>query len=153
MELTVLVAKLYSVDFYAALRDRLTPHGIIAVQATSPYYAKRVFLCIGETLRSAGFNCLPFHDNVPSFGEWGWYLAWKSKAEGAHMRERLKAIDVETRYLTPALLEASFEFGKGWLETGDEVRANTLLNPVIIAGPAPPVGSAQPSLPLCADVV
>lgn len=126
------LAKLYSVDFYSALRERLTPHAIVAVQATSPYYARRVFLCIGETLRSAGMNCLPLHENVPSFGEWGWYLAWSSGARGAQPFERLEDLQIETRYLTPALLKASFEFSRDWLDPDDEVQPNTLMNPVII---------------------
>jgi spermidine synthase len=108
---------------------------MVAVQATSPYYAQRVFLCIGKTLEAAGFHCLPYHENVPSFGEWGWYLAWHFEASAIDMGARIRELDemaVETRYLTPEILGTSLEFGKGWLEIQGEVLENTLMHPVII---------------------
>lgn len=129
------LAKLFSVDFYAALRERLAPRGIMAVQSTSPFDAKAVFLCIGKTLGASGFHCIPYHENVPSFGDWGWYLAWKSMAPADAMKERLDSIDelkVPTKYLTPPILKAAFEFGKGWLAPDKAVEENTLLNPVIL---------------------
>ena len=69
-------AKLYSLDFYRKLAYQLGPAGLLAVQSTSPYHSKEIFLCIGKTLRAAGFRALPYRQNVPSFGEWGWHLAW-----------------------------------------------------------------------------
>lgn len=130
------VAKLYSVDFYAALRDRLAPGGIVVTQATSPFHARRAFLCIGKTLAAAGYGHFPYHENVPSFGEWGWHLAWKDDREAEEMQERLRAvqeIDVPTRFLTPALIRASLDFGKGWLAVSGEIKENTLMNPVIVS--------------------
>jgi spermidine synthase len=129
------LAKLYSVNFYALLREKLAPGAMVAVQATSPYYAKKVFLCIGRTLRAAGFHTLPYHDNVPSFGEWGWYLAWSSAMPPAVAAKRLRSLDglkVEMRYLTPALIRAALDFGKGWLDPESEIMVNSFLNPVII---------------------
>ncbi len=129
------LAKLYSVDFYSALRERVAPMGLLSVQSTSPFYAGKVFHCIGMTLAAAGFGVLPLHENVPSFGEWGWYLAWKSNAPIEAMRDRLNSLvefDVETEYLTPEVLGAALEFPKGWLDPEGEVQMNTLLNPVII---------------------
>jgi spermidine synthase len=129
------LAKLYSVEFYAALRERLAPRAIVSVQSTSPYYARRVFLCVGETLRAAGFGILRLHDNVPSFGEWGWTLAWKSKAPAPSVAERLKSaveFDAPTEYLTPGLLRAGLAFPEEWLEPGEDVEVNTLMKPVII---------------------
>ncbi len=130
---TIELAKLYSVDFYAALSERLTNSGLIAIQSTSPYFAKQAFLCIGETLRAAGFSALPYHDNVPSFGEWGWHLAWQGLPPEAMRRRlnRLQAIDVSTRYLTPATLRAAFVFGRGWLKPATPIEVNTKMRPVL----------------------
>jgi len=130
------VAKLYSVDFYAALRERLLPGGIVVTQATSPFHAKHAYLCIGRTLAAAGFGIIPYHENVPSFGEWGWYLAWKDARKPEEVRQGLcqvRKLGVPTRFLTPALLRASLDFGKGWLETEREIEENTLMNPVIVS--------------------
>jgi len=129
------LAKLYSVDFYAALRERLAPAGIIATQSTSPFHARQAFLCIGKTIEAAGLISIPYHENVPSFGEWGWHLSWKAKAAPLAMKDRLRAVrelDVPTRFLTPELLHASLEFGRGWLEGQDQLLESTLMNPVIV---------------------
>ena len=34
---------------------------------------------MGNTLEYVGFNVLPYHAYVPSFGEWGYFLASKDK--------------------------------------------------------------------------
>ncbi len=128
------LAKLYSVRFYRKLRGLLSSGGMMAVQSTSPYRAKDVFLCIGKTLREAGFGVLGYQDYVPSFGgDWGWHLAWGSGVNEAEMLRRVKGVkgfDVETRYLTGAVMGGSFDFGKGMLE-GD-VGVNRVLEPRVL---------------------
>ncbi len=69
------LGKLYSRSFYRVLRARLAPGGVVAVQATSPMFARRSFWCIAATIKSAGFEARPYHAYVPSFGEWGFVLA------------------------------------------------------------------------------
>src|SRR5437868_786921 len=69
------LGKLYSRSFYRLLRAHLAPGGLVAVQATSPMFARRSFWCITETMRSAGLTARPYHVYVPSFGEWGCVLA------------------------------------------------------------------------------
>lgn len=68
------VAKLFTTRFYAVLRRHLNPGGLIAVQATSPLFARRSFWCVADTVKAAGFKALPYHAYVPSFGEWGFVL-------------------------------------------------------------------------------
>ena len=70
------LTKLYSKEFYKKIKLHLSQHGMMVVQATSPYLAKESFLCIGRTIESASLDILAYHENVPSFGDWGWYLAW-----------------------------------------------------------------------------
>jgi len=69
------LGKLYTTRFYALLRARLDPEGVVAVQSTSPLMARRSFWCINRTLEAAGFQVRPYHALVPSFGEWGFALA------------------------------------------------------------------------------
>ena len=69
------IGKLYSTLFYRLLRQRLKPSGIIVIQSTSPYVAPRSFWCVEATLREAGFYTRPYHNYVPSFGEWGYIMA------------------------------------------------------------------------------
>jgi spermidine synthase len=69
------LGKLYSRTFYRVVRSRLAPEGVVAIQATSPLFARRSFWCIVETVQSAGLTPLPYHVYVPAFGEWGFVLA------------------------------------------------------------------------------
>lgn len=69
------IGKLYSTNFYHYLKKALMPEGIAVIQSTSPYVAPKSFWCIDTTLRYSGFYTLPYHNYVPSFGEWGYIMA------------------------------------------------------------------------------
>lgn len=129
------LAKLYSTDFYRALSQRLTPGALLSVQSTSPYHAKRAFLCIGKTLEAAGYRTLPYRQNVPSFGEWGWHLSWRDSVRREEMLARIEALDrlpVRTSYMTKETMKGAFAFGVGWLDSEQEVLPNTKLQPVLL---------------------
>ncbi|MBG7607963.1 MAG: polyamine aminopropyltransferase [Verrucomicrobia bacterium] len=115
------LAKLYGRPFYEALKDHLAPGGFIVQQSGSPFHAKEAFLCVGRTLAASGFQTLPYHDNVPSFGEWGWWLAWKNTGSDeqaiARRLRKTEKLTAPTLYLTPGLVRASLEFGKGQLSS------------------------------------
>jgi spermidine synthase len=68
-------AKLYSVEFYAMVKKALAPGGRVVVQSGSPYFAQRSYWCVGATLTEAGLSVVPYHVDVPSFGDWGFFLA------------------------------------------------------------------------------
>jgi spermidine synthase len=72
---TFAVGKLYTTRFYRLLRRQLSPGGRVAVQCTSPLFARRSYWCIVRTLEAAGFHVRPYHVAVPSFGVWGFALA------------------------------------------------------------------------------
>jgi spermidine synthase len=113
------LAKLYSRPFYEHLKSVLRPGAVIVQQCGSPLQAKEAFLCIGRTIAAAGFKAVPYHDNVPSFGEWGWWIG-SLAADDKAVRGGLAGIPeitVPTRYLTPELVAASLVFGKGQLES------------------------------------
>ena len=76
------LAKLYSTAFYALVARRLRAEGVLATQATSPFYAPQAYWSIVQTLEvaledhpSGALETLPYHASVPSFGEWGFVLA------------------------------------------------------------------------------
>jgi spermidine synthase len=69
------LGKLYTTRFYKLLRAHLAPDAAVAVQSTSPLFARRSFWCIARTLEAAGFSVRPYHVAVPSFGVWGFALA------------------------------------------------------------------------------
>ncbi|MEE8409917.1 MAG: polyamine aminopropyltransferase [Myxococcota bacterium] len=133
---SVELAKLYSQDFYRVLRRHLTPKAMIAVQSSSPFHAKQAYLCIGETLRAAGFSVVPYHQNVPSFSEWGFHLASPGAGRDASLLEQMRGITsfaVETRFATPEIVVMSTYFGKDWLTSDEPVRPSSKMNPVLLS--------------------
>lgn len=69
------LGKLYTTAFYRLLSKHLSRQGMVAVQSTSPLFARQSYWCIVETMRQAGLKTYPYHVYVPSFGEWGFVLA------------------------------------------------------------------------------
>jgi spermidine synthase len=70
------LARLYSAELYGMVRTRvLAPGGVAVVQSGSPYFAPDAFWSVGETLSLAGWRGRPYHVDVPTFGDWGFWLA------------------------------------------------------------------------------
>ena len=69
------LGKLYTTRFYRLLKQRLTPDATVAVQSTSPLFARNSYWCILRTVEAAGFQVKPYYTAVPSFGVWGFVLA------------------------------------------------------------------------------
>jgi len=119
--------KLYSVNFYARLKQLLSGDGLIAVQSTSPYHAKETFISIGKTMAAAKFaHVEQYHDNVPTFGEWGWTIAAKSGASPLTRLERLSQLPVQHSWLNLARLQAAFIFPNNFYQHKDLVDINIL---------------------------
>ncbi len=78
---TFSLGKLYTTRFYRLLKQHLTPESAVAIQATSPLFARQAFWCIVRTLEAAGFTVKPYHVAVPSFGVWGFALARRTPFE------------------------------------------------------------------------
>lgn len=73
------IGKLYTNTFYRLLKEALTEKGVITIQSTSPFVAKKSFWCVEGTLKSVGLLTTPYHAYIPSFGEWGYLIATKRK--------------------------------------------------------------------------
>ncbi|UEG54852.1 polyamine aminopropyltransferase [Mucilaginibacter daejeonensis] len=69
------VGKLYTNKFYSIIKRLLSPNGIMVIQSTSPYVAPKSFWTVEKTLQSVGLHTVPYHNYVPSFGEWGYIMA------------------------------------------------------------------------------
>ncbi|MCD6184192.1 MAG: polyamine aminopropyltransferase, partial [Deltaproteobacteria bacterium] len=129
------LSKLYSKGFYKKIYHKLSRNGIVVQQSSSPFFTKKAFICIGKTIKSANFSTVPIHDNVPSFGEWGWWLACKkdfmSENQLKHALQSIDSLSIETQYLTPPLIKASLFFGKNIYFNDADIKINTILNNVI----------------------
>ncbi|MAI42469.1 MAG: polyamine aminopropyltransferase [Candidatus Azotimanducaceae bacterium] len=118
--------RLYSSYFYQRLHGLLSANGVLAVQSTSPYHAKKAFISIGRTISAAGFSHVEqYRQNIPSFGEWGWTVGSKQKISVRQRLQMMESLTPEHSWLTRDLAIAAFEFPKGFFQDED-VRINTL---------------------------
>jgi spermidine synthase len=77
------LARLYSAEMYGMIRSRvLAPGGVAVVQSGSPYFAADAFWSVGATLQLAGWRTTPYHVDVPTFGDWGFWLAGPADGSG-----------------------------------------------------------------------
>jgi len=119
--------KLYSVNFYARLNQLLSADGVIGIQSTSPYHAKDSFIAIGNTLSAALFKHVEqYHDNVPSFGEWGWTIASKAGLSPLARLNKLSKLPIPHTWLTLEMVKAAFHFPQDFYRDKAKVGINYL---------------------------
>ncbi|MGB1263467.1 MAG: polyamine aminopropyltransferase [Cognaticolwellia sp.] len=124
--------KLYSVNFYARLKQLLAGDGLIGIQSASPYHAKNAFIAIGKTVQAADYaHVQQYHDNVPSFGEWGWTIASKRGAPPLTRLKALPALPTPHHWLTLPMTLNAFEFSRNFYQGSDDVPINYLGSHVI----------------------
>ena len=121
-------AKLYSVEFYSLVRHALAPGARLVVQAGSPYFAPNSYWCIEASLRAAGLRTVPYHVDVPSFGDWGFFLA----ADAAEGRDPVLELDppAPLRFLDGEVLRAATVFPTDRRRV--TVRPSTLMEPRVL---------------------
>ncbi|MGK5557948.1 polyamine aminopropyltransferase [Actinomadura kijaniata] len=122
----VATAKLYSLEFYGMVKRLLAPGGRMVVQAGSPYFAPKSFRSIEKTVRAAGLEAVPYHVDVPSFGDWGYVLAAAGRAPAL----TLPADVPDLRFLDAEVLRAATAFGRDLRHR--DVGINTLVHPRLV---------------------
>ena len=134
---TIDLMHVYSIGFYRDAGKHLAAGGALVTQATSPYFSPKAFQCIIKTMVEAGFSVLPYHNQIPTMGEWGWVLA---VAEGEMSPPQLKhrllqrpLPPIPTKFLNDDVIVAMVHFGKGILEPEvmAQIKTNTELSPVL----------------------
>lgn len=120
------VGKLYTNTFYRCLKPLLAPGGALAVQSTSPLFARRSYWCIVETIKDAGWQVRPYHLYVPSFGEWGYTLAALNEAP----QPDPKRLPENLKFLDPQGLKDLFFFPRDM--SAVEAKVNRLFDQVLV---------------------
>ena len=104
-------------------------------QSSSPLHARRAFLCVYRTMKASGFHVLPYHNAIPTMGDWGWQLGIKEEviSEGDLKRRAmaLRFSDVETFFLNREAMTGMLQFWKGMFDGVEDVAVNTELAPVV----------------------
>lgn len=134
---TIDLMHLYAAGFYRLASRHLQAGGIMVTQASSPYFSRKAFLCIIKTLRAAGFSVLPYHNQIPTMGEWGWVLAARAReTDEQQLKMRALALDfdnLETRFLNRDAMTSMIHFGKGVFDPAEmeKIKVNTQISPIL----------------------
>ncbi len=130
------LSRLYSLEFYQLCRRSLAKGGALVTQATSPLFSAKAFNCIYKTMEQAGFEAVPYHNQVPTLGEWGWLLGMET---GLFEEDRLKNAlqelsfeNINTRFINRQAMISMLHFGKGVFNENDSIQINTRSRPVLL---------------------
>lgn len=129
---TVDLARLYTREFYQLTARHLSRGGVMVTQAGSPFFSRKAFLSILKTMRAAELSAIPYHNNIPTLGEWGWVLGVKGVSiSPENLKKRLSQLsfeDINTRFLNRDAMISMLNFGKGELDDYNQVDVSQELN-------------------------
>jgi spermidine synthase len=118
------LSKLYSIEFYAMVRQIMTSDGVLVTQSSSPFFSPHTFGTISATLGEVFPDVLGYHVSIPSFGVWGYNLA------GIQPEFGLGELPENLRFITPEVFAAATIFPDD-LKPTREIEINTIFNPTI----------------------
>ena len=130
---TVELGRLYTKEFYSLCNRHLRGNGAMITQAGSPYFATKAFDCINVSMKAAGFNIVPLHNQVITLGEWGWILGVKNRTSEelvAHLQS-LKFDTIKTKWLNNESMKLITSFGKKQFFNPEKVKINKINDPVL----------------------
>lgn len=116
------INKLYSREFYTMIRKRMATDALVVTQSSSPFFTRRTFWSIRNTLDSVFNDTQSYQISIPSFGIWGFNMA----SAGRSIPQEL-TFSVPTRYINEAVMTASRVFGKDTQPL--DVPVNSILEP------------------------
>ncbi|MEJ6390660.1 polyamine aminopropyltransferase [Gymnodinialimonas ulvae] len=133
---SIALSKLYSVEFYAMVMERLSGVGLLVTQAGSPTFAPEAFWITEATLAAtrnpgapgAGLETLPYQIYLPSFGNWGFVMA----GPGVPNEGRVPDLPEGLRFLNAEVWDAARAFGQDQLPVG-AVPVNTIQGHPLVA--------------------
>lgn len=132
---SIQLARLYSRGFYTLCERHLSKFGVVITQSASPLYTTKAFLTIIKTMEAAGLTVLPYHNQIPTMGEWSWSMGVREELLRKNkFKEKLLQLnfdEVPTRFLNQDAMVSMLHFGKGIFDTEEKLEVNTELNPVL----------------------
>ena len=78
--------KLYTKEFYRIAEKRMSNDGVLVTQSSSPFFTRRVFWSINATLGTVFEQVTPYNITLPSFGIWGFNLAFKNSTHSKNSK-------------------------------------------------------------------
>lgn len=122
---SIALARLYSTQFYYEVVQSLNPYGAMVTQASSPFFSQKAFWSIHKSVAKGGFyKSLPYHVNVPSFGEWGFVMGCNFNCQNVVHRP------FDGRFYNAKIDPWLFEFPTDLVDK--DVDLNSLDDPVLL---------------------
>jgi spermidine synthase len=110
--------KLFTVEFFTLLRPRLVDDKSMFVMSSgSPTESPKSFWCILQTMLEAGFYVTPYHQFIPSQGDWGFNVG------SIKPFKIVEKFAIPTKSLNKNVIHAMMVFGPDQLSA--EVEVNT----------------------------
>ncbi len=130
------LGRLYTRSFYRLAGQHLAVQGVLATQATSPFYSAEAYWCIVRTLKETSlgpegtgrFYVYPYHAYVPSFGDWGFVMASRREIEPG----KLKVLPhIPLKFLSDEIIPTLLIFPEDVLPR-TEIEVNRLDNQILV---------------------
>ena len=122
------ISKLYTVQFFSLIRRSLHRQGIFVTQSTSPLFAREAFWCINSTMKEIFEHVVPYHNFIPTFGDWGFNMAIPEKSENFLQFTKEKS-GGKKKYFSPETFQAARHFPADMDRV--PVKINTFNKPVL----------------------
>ncbi len=119
------LSKLYTAEFYRLVRRSLDDHGIFVTQSTSPLFATEAFWCIHNTMKTSFHGVVPYHVYVPSFGDWGFNIAYADRRDAL----KIESVPPGLKFFSRETFQQSLHFPEDSKAPRAEV--NTFNRPVL----------------------
>ena len=119
------IARLYSKQFFLLTKKALKEDGVFVTQSGEIYFSNTVFSCINNTLKNVYEHVDTYHSYIPSFGDWGFNIAFKNNDTRS-----INNVPAETKFLTIDQANQAFKMPKDITIASTEI--NTLDNPIIL---------------------
>lgn len=120
------IARLYSKQFFLMVKRTLNKDGIFVTQSGEIYFSNTVFSCIHTTMQEVFERVEPYHVYIPSFGDWGFNMAFKTTEKPI----RKKMLPDGLKFLNTTQLNHLYVWPTD--VTIKNTAINTLDNPIIL---------------------
>ena len=104
------------------IRKRMSPNGVLVTQSSSPYFTRKTFWCIQQTLDHVFDDTLSYHVTIPSFGIWGFNIA-----SANNNVPRDYKFTIPTQFINDTTMQAAMVFSKDTEKL--EVPVNSIMEP------------------------
>ena len=102
----------YSMEFLKTCFQALNTKGMLASQSGDIFKNRKNSNKIWQTAKEAGFHVFPYHAQIPTIGQWSWFIGAKA-LQKKEMQARLNALkQTSTRWWDQEAMNLMMGFGK-----------------------------------------